>query len=63
MTNELGEARDLAEERDHEEYLQMCATVRREFAPGYAPFKVDEMVVHLEAMRRLKAKYESACGE
>lgn len=63
MTNELGEARDLKDERDHEEYVEMLETVRKEWAPGYAPFQLDGYAVHLEALRRLKAKYESACGE
>lgn len=58
MRNQLGEARDLKEERDHELYLDMCHKVRQEFAPAYAPYKVDDTTVHLEAMRRLKAQQD-----
>jgi hypothetical protein len=63
MTNELGERRDLSDERDSEEYQAMLDTVAEEWAPAYAPFKPDGRAVHAEAMRRLKAKYESSCGE
>lgn len=68
MTNELGEARDLADEADSAEYQAMCNTVRDELAEraeecGYPGLTPCELYVHNEAMRRLKAKYESACGE
>lgn len=57
MRNQLGESRDLKEERDHNEYVDMLETVRKEWAPAYAPFQPDGYSVHLEAMRRLKEKY------
>ncbi len=68
MTNELGERRDLKDEREHEEYEAMCEQVEAEMIatatecgfPGLAP---DGMAVHAEALRRLRKKYESACGE
>jgi hypothetical protein len=65
MTNELGERRDLKEERDHEEYLAMCDQVRDEMvmAAEYEGFQPNSGNVHREAMRRLREKYESACGE
>lgn len=68
MTNDLGERRDLADERDEIEYKAMCDTVRAEAIAdaeehGYVCHRPNEACVHREAMRRLKEKYESACGE
>lgn len=54
MRNQLGESRDLKEERDSEEYQEMCRKVREE----WAPFTLDGASVHREAMRRLKEKYQ-----
>lgn len=63
MTNDLGERRDLVDERDSEEYQAMCDTVREEWTVPNSPFPPYEYCVHAEAMRRLKAKYENACGK
>lgn len=57
MTNDLGERRDLADERDSELYQAMLEKVREEWAPEYEPFEPDGRAVHAEAMRRLNAKY------
>lgn len=69
MTNDLGERRDLADERDSEEYNAVYNEVYDEMC-GYffdwereAGAKPDGERVHEETMRRLKAKYESACGK
>jgi hypothetical protein len=58
MTNELGERRDLSDERDSEEYQAMLDTVAEEWAPAYAPFKPDWRAVHAEAARRMMEKYQ-----
>lgn len=59
MTNDLGERRDLAEERDSEEYQEMVRAVWIEWSEELAslPFSPDSLSVHLEAIRRLKEKY------
>lgn len=62
MTNDLGERRDLADERESIEYQAMCAEVEAElraFATecGFPDDKPDGRHVHEEAMRRLRAKY------
>lgn len=53
--NQLGEARDLKEERDSEAYQAMLETVREDWTALGVPFKPGELAVHREAMRRLKA--------
>lgn len=63
LDTDPGERRDLADEADSEEYQAILGTVRDEWTELGVPFKPDERMVHAEAMRRLKAKYESACGE
>jgi len=68
MTNELGEARDLADERDSEEYLAMYAEVEEEIKESARKTGDDDLIpagciVHQIAIRRLREKYESACGE
>lgn len=61
MTNELGEARDIKDERDSEEYFAMCKAIYDEMEPECAPWKPSIHVIHREAMRRLREKYKSAC--
>ncbi len=63
MTNELGERRDLVEERDSIEYQAMLATVYDEMVPECEPWLPSWRDVHEEAMKRLRDKYESACAE
>jgi hypothetical protein len=60
MTTDPGERRDLKDERESEEYQAMLETVAHEFASRRGYIGRD---IHTEAMRRLKAKYKSACGE
>lgn len=52
--SQLGESRDLADERDSELYQAMLEQVREEWAPEYEPFEPDGRAVHAEAMRRLR---------
>lgn len=61
MTNDLGERRDLANERDSEEWWAMYDTVQAEKeAAGTCDAP---RTIMAEVDRRLKAKYESACGK
>lgn len=57
------ERRDIQVERVCEEYEAMLETVHEEFTLRDEPFKPNSMAVYAEAMRRLREKYESACGE
>jgi hypothetical protein len=54
--NLFGESRDLKQERDSEAYQAMLEKVREEWTELGVPFKPDELAVHCEAMRRLKAQ-------
>lgn len=68
MTNDLGERRNLDEERESEEYQAMYYQVEAEIKESARKTGDDDLVpagciVHQIVMRRLKAKYESACGK
>lgn len=60
MTNDLGERRDLADERDSEEYQAMFEQVKfdlNKVALFWGHKSPDGARVHEETMRRLKEKY------
>ena len=68
MNNELGERRDLEEEAESIEYQAMCDQVRDEIQQDFDKHGIvgvvpNERVVNEIATRRLRKKYESACGK